>query len=85
MADNPLKRKDISAILSTNSAFISNNGAWHITVGGEGLRGHPQIRPPSRKIREAASAIIRDYVRPRAYIVEKADRFFHKHLGRSIT
>ena len=79
IADNPLKRGHLGHFVD-NSAFISNNGAWHITVDGEVLRGHPN-KAPSRKIREAASAIIRDYVRPRAYIVDKADRFFDKHLA----
>ena len=79
IADNSLERGHLGHFVD-NFAFISNNGAWHITVDGEGLRGHPN-KAPSRKIRKAASAIIRGYVRPRAYIVEEADHFFHIHLA----
>ena len=79
IADNPLERNHLGHFVD-EFAFVSNTGAWHITVDGEGLRPLPN-KPSSLKIREIASAIIRDYIRPRAYIIEKADRFFHESLA----
>ena len=80
IADDPPKRTDLGHFVD-EFAFVSNNGAWHITIDGEGLRGPPTNKPSSRKIRELASAIIRDYIRPRDYIIERAYRFFHENLA----
>jgi hypothetical protein len=80
IADNPPKGTDLGRFVD-EFAFIANHGAWHIRVDGEELRGPETYKVPSRKIRELASTIVRDYIRPRDYIVEKADRFFNEHLA----
>jgi hypothetical protein len=80
IADNFPKRTDLGHFVDA-FAFVSNHGAWHIGVDGEALRGPGAYKAPSRKIRELTSTIVRDYIRPRDYITEKADRFFHKYLA----
>jgi hypothetical protein len=80
ISDDPPQGTDPGRFID-EFAFVSNDGAWGVTVDGEGLRGPATDRPSSRKIREIASAIIRDRIRPRDYIVEKANRFFEEHLA----
>jgi hypothetical protein len=80
IADNPPERTDLGRFVD-EFAFIANHGAWHIRVDGEELRGPETYKAPSRKIRDLVSTIVRDYIRPRDYIVEKADRFFNEYLA----
>ena len=44
IADDPPKRTDLGHFVN-EFVFVSNNGAWHITIDGEGLRGPPKISP----------------------------------------
>jgi hypothetical protein len=60
-------------------AFVSNHSGADIEFDGE--RGLKSYGNPSDRLRQATSAIIRDYVRPRVYIKEKVDRFFGEHLA----
>jgi len=62
-------------------AFVSNDSAWHIEAEGGGLRGPVSHKPPSRKTRALASTIVRNHIRPRDYIVEKAEAFFRENLA----
>jgi hypothetical protein len=78
--DSPPRRETLGHFIDER-VFVSNHTAWHIQVDGERLRGPSTYHAPSREIRELASAIIRDYIRPRNYIVERADTFFQKHLA----
>ena len=80
IADNPPKRTELGHFVD-EFAFVSNDGAWSITVDGEGLRGPATNEPSSRKIRELGSSIIRKYIRPRDYIIQKANRFFNEYLA----
>jgi hypothetical protein len=80
IADNPPNSTEVGRFVD-EFAFVSNDGAWGVTVDGEGLRGPETNEPSSRKIRELASSIISKYIRPRDYIIEKADRFFNENLA----
>jgi hypothetical protein len=81
--DHPfLKRTDPgTGVFVDDCSFVTNDGAWHVEVDGEGLRDTSTNRPPSRKVRQVASAIIRDYIRPRDYIIEKVEQFFGKYMA----
>jgi hypothetical protein len=82
---NPLDRTSHGRFID-GSTFVSNHGAWHIGIdgeaapGGEGLRG-PGRGKPTRRVRLLASAIVRDFIRPRAYIRTRADEFHRAHLA----
>ena len=80
IADNPPQRR-VRAILSTNllSSPITQHGtSKSMARGCAAPRTH---KAPSRKIRELASTIVRDYIRPRDYIIEKANSFLSSILG----
>ena len=78
-AENSLGRSNRGQFVD-EFAFVSRNGAWHVTVDGEGLRGFRGHQPSSRHIREITASVIRDYIRPRDYIIDKANRFFEEQL-----
>jgi hypothetical protein len=61
-------------------AFVSSHLTGRNPFGRNGKRIKTFIGP-GRTRRAKASSIIRDYIRPRAYIAEKADRFFREHLA----
>jgi hypothetical protein len=69
IADHPREKKYVD-----ERAFVSRGGAFHVRFDGERVRG-PRNVTASRKIRQLTSGIVRDYIRPRDYILEKADRF----------
>jgi hypothetical protein len=80
IADNPPKNTEPGYFVD-EYAFVSNHGFWGIKVDGEALRGPGTHEAPSRKIRELTSTIVRDYIRPRNYILEKTNRFFHEYMS----
>jgi hypothetical protein len=61
-------------------AFVSNNPGGHIKFEGERLKGVKELGH-SGKLRQITSPIIRAYIRPRAYIKERVDRFFQAQLA----
>jgi hypothetical protein len=80
ISENTLERSQLGHFVD-ECAFVSNNGGWHIRADGEVLRGPRGHRPSSAKLRRLASGLIRDYIRPRDYIIEKANRFFDENLA----
>jgi hypothetical protein len=81
IADNPLQWIKEGQYFVDEFAFVSDQSAWHVKVDGERLRGPKTYESPSRKIRELASTIVRGYIRPRDYIVKKANCFFQGYLA----
>jgi hypothetical protein len=77
--ENPLQRHNIGEFVDEFN-FVSSSGGWHVTIDGELLRPVGSHKPYSRKMRESISQLIREYVRPRDFIIEKANRFFQEHL-----
>lgn len=61
--------------------FVSNHFGDHPELKGKTLVIPYLIEDPDDGLRREASAIIQDYVRPRAYIQEKASRFFDAHMA----
>lgn len=64
-----------------DGTFVTNDGAWHIQVDGEGLRAPSANQTPSPKVRQVASEIVRDYIRPRDYIREKVAEFHDRQMA----
>jgi hypothetical protein len=60
--------------------FISNHFGDHPVLKGKALFIPYLTEDPDDAVRRAASVIIRDFVRPRRYIHEKANLFFKGHL-----
>ena len=46
--ENLLERSHLGHFVD-EFAFVSNSGAWHIAIDGEGLRGPPMHKPPSQR------------------------------------
>ena len=63
--------------MRTNHTFVSNSSKAPIQFSAN-VKDYAE---PSDSLRQWTSAIIRDYVRPRDYIAEKADRFYNHHLA----
>jgi|CXWL01.1.fsa_nt_gi hypothetical protein len=79
IADNP-RMKGANDEFADEFAFVSGSGAWHVQFDGERVRG-PKHGTARRKTRQLASAIVREYIRPRSYIAEKADLFARRHMA----
>jgi hypothetical protein len=61
--------------------FVSNHFGDHPELTAKTIPIPYLIEDPDDALRRRASAIIHDYVRPRAYIQEKADQFFDEHMN----
>lgn len=79
IADHP-RLKDARDRFVDEASFVSRDGAWQVRVDGELVRG-PMQGSASRTIRELTSTIVRDFVRPRDYIIDKAERFARQHMA----
>lgn len=67
------------------TAFASAHFGDHPELFGKTLAIPYLLDDPDRDVREEAGEIIRAYVRPRDYILEKTDRFFNEHMrGRDV-
>jgi hypothetical protein len=62
-------------------AFVSAHFGDHPSLNGKTLLIPYLLDDPGEALRLKASAIIREFVRPRAYIQAKADRFFRDHMN----
>jgi hypothetical protein len=62
-------------------AFVTSNLGDHPDLSGRTLLIPYLLDDPDDAVRREASEIIRAFVRPRAYICEKADRFFRERLS----
>lgn len=60
--------------------FVSNHFGDHSDLKGKALFIPYLTEDPSDAVRRAASAIIRDFIRPRPYIHGKVNQFFKEHL-----
>ena len=80
IAENPPRNTEPGYFVN-ECAFVSNHGFWGINVDGEALRGPGTHEAPSRRMRELTSSIVRHYIRPRDYILEKVNRFFHEYMS----
>ena len=60
--------------------FVSNHFGDHPALKGKSLLIPYLTEDPNDALRRVASVIIRDFVRPRRYIHEKANQFFKGHL-----
>jgi hypothetical protein len=65
---------------ATPRAFVTNQFGDHRALRGKCLRIPYQTGNPSAALRRRASAIIRDYLRPRDYLRRKANAFFDANL-----
>jgi hypothetical protein len=63
------------------NTFVSAHFGDHPDLKGKALFIPYLLDDPGDELRQEASAIIRDFVRPRVYIQEKADRFFREHMN----
>jgi hypothetical protein len=63
------------------NSFVSAHFGDHSQLAGKTLFIPYLVEDPDLSLREEASAIIRDFVRPRAYIQEKVDRFFADRMA----
>ena len=79
ISDNP-RMTGAKAQFVDELAFVSRSGAWHVRLDGERVRG-PDHGTARRKTRQLASEIVRDYIRPRPYIAEKAELFAREHMA----
>ena len=79
LSNNSLERSHLGEFVD-EFAFVSRNGGWHVTIDGESLWGGLGHQPLSLKTREATSALIRNYIRPRDYILDKVIHFFRSNL-----
>jgi hypothetical protein len=61
--------------------FVSAHFGDHPDLQGKALSIPYQLDDPDDSLRQTTSVIIRDYVRPRPYMRETADRFFRCHLN----
>lgn len=80
IADNP-RIKGVRGLFVDELAFVSRNNAWHIQHDGEFVRGPQTHEAPSRRLRKFTSTLVGDYIRPRDFIVEKADRFARETMA----
>lgn len=62
-------------------AFVSAHFGDHPELEGKTLFIPYLIEDPGQRLRDEASAVIRDFVRPRAYIQEKVERFFADRMA----
>ena len=66
-------------------AFVSNHFGDHPDLLGKTLFIPYLLEDPDDALRREASTLLRDYIRPRAYLEEKVDRFFANHMkGRPV-
>jgi hypothetical protein len=61
--------------------FVSAHFGDHPDLRGKALSIPYLLDDPDDTLRQATSVIIRDYVRPRAYVQEKAGRFSRDHFN----
>lgn len=67
------------------TTFVSNHFGDHSDFNGKSLKIPYQWDDPDSKIREKASEVIREYVRPRPYILSKVDVFFQSKMRSEFT
>jgi hypothetical protein len=63
-----------------NEAFASAHFGDHPELLGKTLPTPYLLDDPDLELRRKASEIVHSYVRPRKYVLEKADRFFEEHM-----
>jgi hypothetical protein len=61
--------------------FVSAHFGDHPNLQGKALSIPYLFEDPDETLRQMTSTIIRDYVRPRPYIREKADCFYQRHFS----
>ncbi|MGA2329099.1 MAG: O-fucosyltransferase family protein [Bryobacteraceae bacterium] len=64
------------------NVFVSCHIGNHPDLEGKTLFIPHQLHDPDDSVRRKGGVITRRFVRPRAYLVEKADRFFREHMNR---
>jgi hypothetical protein len=60
--------------------FVSSNFGVHPDLSGKTLLLPNGLEDPDSSTRRRASEVLRDYVRPRAYALEKASRFWQENM-----
>jgi hypothetical protein len=63
-------------------AFVSNHFGDHPQLSGGALPIPYQWDDPDDTLRREAKLIIDSFIRPRAYLLQKADDFFARHMAR---
>jgi hypothetical protein len=63
-------------------AFVSNHFGDHPQLSGGALPIPYQWDDPDDTLRREAKLIIYSFIRPRAYLLQKADDFFARHMAR---
>lgn len=63
------------------NTFVSAHFGDHPELEGKTLFIPYLVEDPDLRLRKEASAVIRDFVRPRAYIREKVERFFSDRMA----
>jgi hypothetical protein len=61
--------------------FVTCNFGDHADLNGKTLLIPWRLEDPDDAVRRKASEVIRAFVHPRAYICDKADRFFREHMN----
>lgn len=74
------KPHDVGLWLDRNT-WVSNHYGDHPQLQGKTLAIPYQWQDPDAATRERAAQIIKEYLRPRAYIVEKVDAFYKEHMA----
>jgi hypothetical protein len=64
-----------------NGIFVSNHFGDHPELRGKALSIPYLFEDPDDDLRRQTAAILRKYVRPRAYIRRKVDGFYNRHMA----
>ena len=67
--------------LADRNAFVSNHFGDHAALRGATLAIPYQWDDPTDTLRREAKVIVDGFIRPRAYILQKVDAFFTRHLA----
>jgi hypothetical protein len=78
--ENPLRKGEPYRLLDDGD-LVSNNFGDHPALKGYTLRIPFRSRDPMLRLRVKAHRVLRDYVRPRGYVLNKAEVFFNENMA----